>query len=159
MANVFINSILWFLKLKLTILCQLGTHSRDVIWIKIWMMKIFKTRGKGGLTNKSGEGELGKKNSKTNIRRTPIRHLKVLNYYEASSLTTQFPSFLIHSFAVVIQQKSVGPNLFMFTSQYLKKFWKWTRTLSIFVQKLILNSLTNRSPKKLASNIKKIETN
>ena len=49
-------------------------------------------------TNKSGEGELGEKNSKTNIRRTPIRHLKVLNYYEASNLTTQFPSFFLDPF-------------------------------------------------------------
>ena len=30
LANVFINSILWFFKLKLMILCQVGTHSRKL---------------------------------------------------------------------------------------------------------------------------------
>ena len=30
MANVFMNSIPWFLKLKLTILCQVGTRGRKM---------------------------------------------------------------------------------------------------------------------------------
>ena len=28
MANIFINTILWFLKLKLTILCRVGTFNK-----------------------------------------------------------------------------------------------------------------------------------
>ena len=71
MANVFINSILWFL--KLTILSWVGTHDRKRALIRARVLE---------------------KTSKINARETSIRHLRVLCYYyqNIAQFCSLFPS-------------------------------------------------------------------
>ena len=62
-ANFFINSILCFLKLKLPILCRVGTHGRKMYYESIFeWWKFNKRMGGGRVLKRTGKAEKNFKN-------------------------------------------------------------------------------------------------